>query len=126
MASTTVKAGQLRHKVYLLAPQLTTYGDGSWSVAYNDAGLGTRRAHIMPLRGHELYQARQVEPNASVRVYMRYLRQIEAGWRITFPVYGGVGPKYPYTTSTYNVLYVEHYEHNWRLTICTCGSEPPS
>lgn len=69
-----MQAGRLRHPITIQAPVKTANTTGETRKQWSD--VASRRAHIEPLSGRELWQARQTDATVSHRVTMRADRSL--------------------------------------------------
>lgn len=75
-----MRAGNLRHRVSLQAPTESVAADGTVSRTF--AEDCKRWASIEALRGRERFEAQQVQPEADIRIRMRYYSSLEETWQI--------------------------------------------
>ena len=91
-----MRAGELRHEVAIQAATETRDAVGqvvqTWSTA------ATVRAAIWPLRGDELYRARQIHPEADSRIRIRYYSGLTTAYRLL------------YGSRTMNILHVANWD----------------
>jgi SPP1 family predicted phage head-tail adaptor len=77
-----MKIGELRHRVTIQELVRVPDGLGGYSESWRD--VATIWASIEPLRGQELYLARQTLQQVTHRVVMRYIRGVTRGMRIVW------------------------------------------
>ncbi len=73
-------AGKLRHRLTVQEPSRTQDGYGQAVVSFSPRG--SRWARFEPLAGRELWQARQVQADATHRVTLRYFAGLAPAWRL--------------------------------------------
>lgn len=88
-ARTRIKAGELRHRITILKPNLNIDSAGGWSV--NDDSIFADRvpAKVATLSGRELEAAQQRVSQVTHRITIRWQRDIKAkmnvGWNDEYP-----------------------------------------
>ena len=107
-----MRAGMLRHVVTLIEtggePAMTDTGD--WTAAKTNHG--DHRARVEPLSGRDLEIARQTQPNADVRVTMRWPGvRVGPGWELTFE------------GRTLYVRHVQDVDERGRMLVMLCGED---
>lgn len=71
-----MRAGKLRHRVSIYYPEETQ--DATGSMVQNWLEFATVWASVEPLRGREMWAAREKEARIDVRIRMRYIDGITA------------------------------------------------
>lgn len=74
--------GRLRDRVTLQSPTRTRATSGQVTVEWAD--VATVYAAVEGLTGSELYRARQVQPDVSYKVRLRWRADVTADWRIVW------------------------------------------
>lgn len=78
-----MRAGKLRHKV--TAIELVVTGEDDFGQEETeDKEVVFFFCNIEPLRGSELFEARQVTPETTHRISCRFVKELKAGMRIDF------------------------------------------
>lgn len=75
-----MRAGSLRHRLTFQSKSSTGDGMGGFAVKWNDER--TVNGAIWPLRGEELFAARQMQGEITHQVRVRYFSGVKPTWRI--------------------------------------------
>ena len=77
-----MRAGKLRHKITIQSYTDTANDFGEVSKGWSD--LASVWAFVRPLRGNESYYNKQVAPEMTHEIRMRYRSDIQPNYRINF------------------------------------------
>jgi len=77
-----MRGGKLRHRITV--QKKTESRDSHGGVTYTWTNENSRWAEVQPLAGRELWQARQAQMHATLRVSMRYYPGLTSEHRIIF------------------------------------------
>ena len=76
-----IRAGRLRHRLVLQSKTYTRDSYGAAIVGWTTEA--TVWGSLEPLTARELFAQQQIQPEARVRVVLRYYSGLDASWRIT-------------------------------------------
>ena len=76
-----MRAGRLRHRLVLQSKTYTRDSYGGAIVGWTTEA--TVWGAIEPLSGRELFAQQQVQPEAQVRIVLRYYSGLDTTWRVT-------------------------------------------
>jgi len=75
-----MRAGRLRHRLVLQSKTYTVNSYGEQAVTWSTET--TVWGAIEPLSGREMYAQNQIQPEAKVRIVIRYNSSIDESWRV--------------------------------------------
>lgn len=77
-----MRAGDLRHEVYLQAPSKSFDSEGAEVITWTT--IATVWAAVVPLTGREYYEAKALNAELTHKVTIRYRRNVQTTWRVLY------------------------------------------
>jgi SPP1 family predicted phage head-tail adaptor len=83
MPSTSIRAGELRHRIQIVKPSLAQDTAGGWQIDKNNL-FATVWASVEALTGRELYSAQQKVSEVTHKITIRWLAGVKSKMNIWF------------------------------------------